>query len=442
MALKRICYVILDGLGDDPLPALRGRTPLEAARKPLLDRLARGGRNGYVTTVGEGIAPESDIAVLSILGYDPHEHHTGRGPLEAVGAGLDVKDGDLAYRVNFATVERDGVGRPVGSVSGQGTRWTILDRRVGRDLSSEEAHALAEEVQQKVRIPGASFEFRATIGHRGVLVIRSDEGPLSAEVENSDPAYGRQGALGVAKETFDNRVVHVTPVSGHEDDPAAQRAARLTNEWLAASYEVLAGSETNQKRAAARKLPGNFILTRDGGDQLPDLVPFHEKFGPRMGCFVEMPVELGIARLTGMGIVEAPTGIPPQEQYGRWAALALEAIEGYDGLYIHIKGPDVPAHDGDHAAKIASIEEIDSSFFAPLLDELDLARTIVAVTADHSTSCARKAHTDGPVPLLVSGGGVTPDGVQTYGETASRDGAIGHLRGPEIMPSLVALAKG
>ena len=430
MALKRICYVILDGLGDDPLPELGGRTPLEAARTPLLDRLAREGRNGYVTTVGEGIAPESDIAVFSILGYDPHEHHTGRGPLEAVGAGLDVKAGDLAYRVNFATVERDGEG------------WTILDRRVGRDLSSEEAHALAEEVQQKVRIPGASFEFRATIGHRGVLVLRSDEGPLSAEVENSDPAYGRQGALGVAKETFDNEVVHVTPVAGHEDDPAAQQAARLTNEWLAASYDVLAASETNRTRAAARKLPGNFILTRDGGDHLPDLVPFKEKFGPQMGCFVEMPVELGIARLTGMGIVEAPTGIPPQEQYGQWAALALEAIDGYDGLYIHIKGPDVPAHDGDWAAKIASIEEIDSLFFAPLLDELDLRRTIVAVTADHSTSCARKAHTDGPVPLLVSGGGVSPDGVQTYGETASREGSIGHLKGPEIMPNLVALAKG
>jgi 2,3-bisphosphoglycerate-independent phosphoglycerate mutase len=440
MALKRICYVILDGLGDDPLDALGGKTPLEAARTPVLDRLAREGRNGYVTTVGEGIAPESDIAVFAILGYDPHEHHTGRGPLEAVGAGLDVKDGDLAYRVNFATVERDPEAASAGATQVGG--WVILDRRVGRDLSSEEAHALADEVQQKVRIPGASFEFRATIGHRGVLVLRSDEGPLSAEVENSDPAYGRQGALGVAKETFDNHVVYVTPVAGHEDDEAARRAARLTNEWLTASYEVLAASETNRTREAARKLPGNFILTRDGGDHLPDLVPFREKFGLRMGCFVEMPVELGIARLTGMGIVEAPTGIPPGEQYGRWAALALEAIEGYDGLYIHIKGPDVPAHDGDHDAKIASIEEIDSLFFAPLLDELDLRRTIVAVTADHSTSCARKAHTDGPVPLLVSGGGVSPDDVQTYGETASRRGSIGHLQGPEIMPNLVALAKG
>jgi len=422
-------YVILDGLGDDPLVPLGGRTPLEAARTPHMDRLAREGKNGYVTTVGEGIAPESDIAVFSILGYDPHQHHTGRGPLESVGVGLEVNRGDLAYRVNFATVEPDGA------------RLAIVDRRVGRDLSSAEAHGLALEVQEKVKLDGATFDFRATIGHRGVLVIRAG-GELSAEVENSDPAYGREGALGVAKETFDNHVMPVTPVDGHVSDERAQTAARLTNEWLHAAYEVLDASEINKERVAAGKLPGNFVLTRDGGDHLPDLVPFKEKFGPQMGCFVEMPVELGIAYLTGMGIVKAPSGIPAPEQYAAWAELALEAIEGYDGLYIHIKGPDVPAHDGDHEAKIRSIEEIDSIFFAQVLDSLDLRKTIVAVTADHSTSCARKAHTDGPVPLLVSGGGVGSDSVDSYGESASRRGALGHLRGPEIMPNLVSLARG
>jgi 2,3-bisphosphoglycerate-independent phosphoglycerate mutase len=428
--VKRILYTILDGLGDEPLVPLDGKTPLEAARTPHLDGLAARGRNGYVTTVGEGIAPESDIAVFAILGYDPHQHHTGRGPLEAVGAGLEVGDGDLAYRVNFATVERDGDG------------WTIVDRRVGRDLTSEEAHALADEIQAEVRVPGASFEFRATVGHRGVLVLRSSGGRLSAEVANSDPAYGRRGALGVAKEVFDNRVALVEPVEGHGSDEAARRAADLTNRWLTAAYETLEGADVNRSRRAQGKLAGNFILTRDGGDHLPKLTPFKDKFGPEMGCFVEMPVELGIARLTGMGVVEAPTGLPPDEQYAAWAQLALEAIEGYDGLYIHIKGPDVPAHDGDHAGKIASIEAIDRSFFAPLLESLALERTLVAVTADHSTSCARRSHTDDPVPLVVAGGGVSSDSVATFGERAARRGAIGHLMGPEIMPQLVQLARG
>jgi 2,3-bisphosphoglycerate-independent phosphoglycerate mutase len=428
--VKRILYTILDGLGDEPLVPLDGKTPLEAARTPHLDGLAARGRNGYVTTVGEGIAPESDIAVFAILGYDPHEHHTGRGPLEAVGAGLEVGDGDLAYRVNFATVERDGDG------------WIIVDRRVGRDLTSEEAHALGDEIQAEVRVPGASFEFRATIGHRGVLVLRSSAGRLSAEVANSDPAYGRRGALGVAKEVFDNRVALVEPLEGHGYDEAARRAADLTNQWLTAAYETLEGAEVNRRRRAQGKLAGNFILTRDGGDHLPKLTSFKDKFGPEMGCFVEMPVELGIARLTGMGVVEAPTGLPPDEQYAAWAQLALEAIEGYDGLYVHIKGPDVPAHDGDHAGKIASIEAIDRSFFAPLLESLALERTLVAVTADHSTSCARRSHTDDPVPLLVAGGGVSSDSVATFGERAARRGAIGHLMGPEIMPQLVQLARG
>jgi len=427
---RNILYVILDGLGDEPIDALGGRTPLEAARTPNLDRLARDGRNGYVTTVGEGIAPESDIAVFAILGYDPHEHHSGRGPIEALGAGLSVNDGDLAYRVNFATVEK------------QGDEFIIIDRRVGRDLTSDEARDLADEVQRGVRLDGAGFDFRSTVGHRGALVLRDDRRPLSANVENSDPAYGRVGHLGVAKETFDNRVVRATPLPGHEADPAARRAAELTDEWLRASHGILDSSDVNRLREKAGKLPGNFVLTRDGGDHLPDLEPFKHRFGPEMGCFVEMPVELGIARLMGMGVVEAPTGIPPDEQYAAWAALALEALGGYDGLYIHIKGPDVPAHDGDHDAKIASIEAIDSHFFTGMLESLDMSRTVVAVTADHSTSCVRKAHTADPVPLVVAGGGVSSDAVQTFGETASREGAIGHLVGTEIMPNLVELARG
>lgn len=419
--------MILDGLGDDPLDVLDNQTPLEAASTPNMDRLAAEGVNGYVTTVGEGIAPESDIAVFAVLGYDPYEHHTGRGPIEAVGAGLEVSKGDLAYRVNFASVTPEGDG------------WAIVDRRVGRNLSSKEAHALAREVQEKVEIPGATFDFRATVGHRGVLVLRRDGGRFSARVENSDPAYGREGLLGVAKETFDDVVVRVEPLQGSESDEAAVTASELTNHWLRRAYEVLEASDVNRARTARGMMPANFVLTRDAGDHLPALEPFEKKFGLRMGCFVEMPVEVGIAKLTAMGEVEAPTNIPPAEQYYKWAHLTLEALDDYEALYVHIKGPDVPAHDGDHAAKLSSIEEIDLHFFGPLLDDLNLDHAVVAVTADHSTSCARKAHTDGPVPLLMSGAGVESDGVKEFGERASREGSLGHLRGVEIMPKLASL---
>jgi 2,3-bisphosphoglycerate-independent phosphoglycerate mutase len=414
--MNRLLYVCLDGLGDDPIPALGGRTPLEVADTPNLDRLAERGRTGTVVTVGEGIAPESDIAVFAILGYDPREEHPGRGVVEAVGVGMGFEDGDLAYRVNFATAD-----------------WpTIVDRRVGRDLSSEEAHALADEVNQKLRLPDATFELRATVEHRGVLVIRSNRGPLSAEVTNTDPAYRKEGSLGVALETFEPTVARCEPL---QDTEAARRAADLTNAFVEGSAKILDASEVNAARRAAGKLPANVILTRDGGDHRPRLQPIKDRFGPEWGCFVEMPVERGIAVLLGMTPVDAPR-LTTEAAYARWAELAAEALEGFDALYVHIKGPDVPAHDGRAEDKRDVISLIDRAFFGEVLPRIDLGRTVVAVTADHSTSCVRKAHTADPVPLLVAGAGVQPDGTPSFGERACAEGSLGRLRGIEIVPML------
>src|SRR3989338_1437737 len=155
--MNKILYIVLDGLGDRPIAKLGGKTPLEAAAKPNMDSLAKRGKTGIVYTVGKGIAPESDVAVISILGYDAHKYYTGRGPLESYAEGLEVKDGDLAFRVNFATA---GKGRE------------ILDRRVGRNLTTKEATILAGQINKKVKLTTSalSFKFKNTIGHRGVLV--------------------------------------------------------------------------------------------------------------------------------------------------------------------------------------------------------------------------------------------------------------------------------
>ncbi|HZN42859.1 MAG TPA: 2,3-bisphosphoglycerate-independent phosphoglycerate mutase [Actinomycetota bacterium] len=417
--MKRLLYVCLDGLGDDPVPELGDRTPLEAAETPFLDALARRGRTGTVVTAGEGIAPESDVGVFAILGYDPKEEHPGRGVVEAVGTGIGFADGDLAYRVNFATAD--------------GTR--IVDRRVGRGLASDQAEALAEEVKRRLALPDATFELRATVEHRGVLVIHANDGPLSAEVTNTDPAYRKEGHLGVALETFEPELVRAEPL---EDTDAARRAAELTNAFVEGAARILNASEVNAERRRAGKLPGNLILTRDGGDRLPSLQPIAERFGPRWGCFVEMPVERGIARLLGMEPVDAPR-LLREEDYAAWASLALDALDGYDALYVHIKGPDVPAHDGRAEDKRDVIALIDRAFFGQVVPALDPARNLVAVTADHATSCVRKAHTADPVPLLVSGGGVQPDGSEAFGERACAAGALGRLRGPQILPRLADL---
>jgi 2,3-bisphosphoglycerate-independent phosphoglycerate mutase len=420
--VNQLLYVCLDGLGDEPNPELGGRTPLEAARTPNLDRLAHEGREGLVYTVGKDIAPESDIAVFAILGYDPREEHPGRGVLEALGSGMEFRDGDLAYRVNFATRE-DG---------------EIVDRRVGRDLPSEDAEALAQEVNRGLKLPQASFELKATVEHRGALVIRSAQGPLSANVSNTDPAYGKEGSLGVALETFENRAALAEALDGSEE---ARRAAALTNAWVEGAAGVLERSAVNARRRREGRLAANFILTRDAGDHIPRLQPIRERFGPSWGCFVEMPVERGIALVLGMGPVDAPTGLARHDQYAVWASLAAEALEGYDALYIHIKGPDVPAHDGRALDKLEVIEDIDAAFFGEVLPLIRADRTVLAVTADHSTSCLRMAHTADPVPLVVAGPGVSPDACEAFGERAAAQGALGTIAGTAIVPQLVDLMR-
>ena len=426
--MKKILFIVLDGLGDLPIKELDNKTPLEAALTPNLDSLAQRGKTGIVYPVAKGIAPESDIAVISLLGYDAQKYYTGRGPLESFAEGLMIHDGNLALRVNFATAEADG--------------RTIKDRRVGRNLTIDEATALAKEINAKVTLSSATFEFKNTIGHRGVLVIRGMHSKLSGWITNTDPAYAREGAFGIAKEKFENFVEESLPMPGFENSSEAKEAALLLNEFTQKSHKVLNASATNKRRVAENKLPGNIILSRDAGDHLPKFPRIESLYNVRFGSFVQMPVEKGIALLTGLDVIDIPSSSGHLDvDYAIWAKVALDSIKKYEGIYIHIKGPDEPAHDGDFNKKKEIIEIIDKFFFTGLLLKLDMNNTIVAVTADHSTVCAIKAHSADPVPLLISGGNIKPDGSLSFSEKAARLGSIGELLGRDIMPLLVKSAQ-
>lgn len=422
--MRKILYIVLDGLGDQPVKELNQKTPLEAAATPNMDRLAQQGKTGLVYPVGKGIAPESDIAVISLLGYDAHKYYSGRGPLEAFAEGLDIQDGNLALRVNFATAEADGK--------------TIKDRRVGRNLSTEEATFLAKEINSKVTLTNATFEFKNTIGHRGVLVIRGMHSKLSGWVTNTDPAYEREGVFGVAKEKFENKVALSEPMPGYENSLEAKEAANLLNEFTEKSHQVLNVAEINKKRLSENKLAANLIVSRDAGDHLPKFPKLGTIYNLKYGSFVQMPVEKGIALLTGIDIIDVPGSSGHLDvDYPIWSKLAIESLKQYDCIYIHIKGPDEPAHDGDFRKKKEIIEAIDKFFFAMLLPKLDIKNTLIAVTADHSTVCAIKAHSADPVPLLISGGNTKPDGTLAFSEKACAFGSLGELKGQDIMPLLV-----
>ncbi len=411
---KKILYIVLDGLGDRPCPELQGKTPLEAAKTPHMDSLAKNGQTGLMYPVGPNIAPESDVAVICLLGYDADRYYSGRGPLESYAAGLIVNDGDLAYRVNFATMDENKF---------------LKDRRVGRNLSTAEATELAKEINSKVKLGSGTFEFKNTVGHRGVLVIRGLNTKLSAEVSNTDPAYKKHGKIGIALSKFEPYLQECKPLN---DSKEAGLAARLTNEFIEKSHQVLNDSEVNKKRIREGKVPGNVILTRDAGDSLPKFPNFIKKFKIKGACFVQMPVERGIALLTGMDVVDMPQGA----SYKLWSDKILDAINSFDLLYIHLKGPDEPAHDGNAIKKRDSIEDIDKNFFGNLLPNIPLEKTLLCVTADHSTPCILKAHSDDPVPVLLVGADIKADSTTSFSEKECAKGSLGEFKGIDLLPKL------
>jgi 2,3-bisphosphoglycerate-independent phosphoglycerate mutase len=402
-------YVLLDGCGDRPDPRLNYTTPLEAAFTPNLDSIAGSSRLGRVITVGKGVAPESDIAVFNMLGYSFAKGYPGRGVVEAVGAGVEFKDGDLALRANLASCRER----------------AILDRRAGRDLTQEEAESLAEELND-IRLDGADFEFRVTLSYRGVLVIRHAS-RLSASISNTDPAYGRIGGFGAALET--RREEKILRCVAQDGSPAARRAAAFVNEFTEKALEVLKRSEVNRRRTFGGRLPANAVLLRDAGDHLPQVPPFREKFEVEGTALVEMPAEVGIAKLLGMRMVK----IKDRNDLKEKATLFRSELKEGRVVYVHIKGPDVFGHDGDAVGKKRCVELIDNDFFSTVAENLGGAR--LGVSCDHATPCWVKMHSSDAVPLLILSDG-RGDGMR-FTERNARRGSLGLMKGREVLDKVL-----
>ncbi len=423
----KLVYVVIDGMGDLPIEELGNLTPLEAAETPNMDFLVKTGITGLMYTVGKGVAPESDIAVVSLLGYDPFKHEVRRGVLEAVGSGMTVKNGDLALRCNFATLDLNNV---------------IIDRRVGRSLTTREATELAKAVNKQIQLESypASFRFKNTLGHRGALVIKSKEKKLSGNITNTDPAYTRIQGIGVAKLKAEMTLKECEPVDKTQE---AKNSANLVNEFTQKTIEILETHEVNKKRVKKGKLKANVILTRDAGHHLPKFLHLNQQYGFSFVCLADMSVEKGISKLAGMQIVELP---PPSKSLKEDCQLRvkklLENLHLYDCFYIHIKGPDEPGHDGNFNLKRQEIAIIDKYFVGNMLQKMNLEDHIICITADHSTPCKLKSHSDDPVPLLISGNRIQAGRVQRFSEKECKKGELGILHhGTELLQKLVVLLK-
>jgi len=418
----RLVYVLLDGVGDLPHPGLNDLTPLEAAYTPNLDTLTRNGAMGNVISVGKGIAPQSDIAVFNMLGYSFKDgSYVGRGVIESIGCDIDFREGDLALRGNFATVDDS---------------LKVIDRRAGRVISIEEAKSVCKTLSDNIRFSdsGGSVKLEPTIAHRVVIRFRHANMKLSDKISNTDPAYDKVEGMGIAK-TVTGEDIYVQESQAQEETEPAKVAAKMLNEFTIQAVHLLRDHPINRTRIASGKKPMNCILARDSGNRYPYVEPINKKYNMIIGGIVDMPVEIGISKVLGIKMFQAGD----ITDYEKKASVAADALKSVNAIYVHIKGPDEFGHDGDARGKKKNIEDIDRRFFGTLMEVLNKIDATIVVSGDHSTPCIKKSHSDDPVPLLVSGSRVKQDGSARFTENYAKSGSLGLLMGADVLPTSIQM---
>ncbi len=365
--------VIGDGMADEPLAELGGKTPLEYARTPNMDRMAREGACGMLRTIPDSYEAGSDIANMAILGYAPEKYYTGRGPLEAMSMGIDLAPDDVAYRCNLVTVENN----------------TMVDFSSGH-ISSAEGKELFATLQPKIR----DVMVRAGVSYRNLLVIHGGDGATSTPPHD---IVGQDITLHLPK----------------------GKDAELLLECMEKSRSVFDNHPVNRARIAAGKRPATQIWPWSGGHK-PAFPLFREKYGKTGGIISAVDLLNGIARCAGMEVISVPgaTGYLDTD-YAAKARYAIDAIRHLDFLYLHIEAPDEAGHLGSIEEKVKAIEKVDE-VVGMILERFD---GVLAVLPDHPTPIRVKTHTRDPVPFVVRGKG--KDGSSEFSEKAARSGSLG-----------------
>ncbi|MCJ7817352.1 MAG: 2,3-bisphosphoglycerate-independent phosphoglycerate mutase [Candidatus Thorarchaeota archaeon] len=401
---RKAVFIVMDGVGDRPLPDLGGKTPLQAAKTPVLDRLAKEGQNALMDVISPGITPGSDTAHLALFGYDPKKEYPGRGPLETLGTGLESKPGDVAFRANFATVDKD---------------MTVLDRRAGRVFTREEQDILQSKIDG-LKIDGVEIRFLATVEHRGALILRGEG--LYAEISDVDP---HETGL---------KLLECKPLI-----PEAKKTADIVNKMMIEINKILSDLDMNNEREKRGLSPANAILIRGPGRH-SEIQSLKDKYGISSVVIAGGALYIGTAKYVGMvhETVEGQTGTI-DTNFHNIAMKAIECIEGdYDYIFVHIKATDNASHDHNAKEKILAIERTDE-MVGKIIDKVG-SKIVIAVTGDHTTPVSTGEHTCDPVPIVFWSEFIRPDRAEKYSEIDAAIGGLHTIRGLDVMPLLLGYA--
>jgi len=376
---SKLVLVVIDGIGGLPV---RGKTELEAANTPNLDRLVRRSTCGLIDPISYGITPGSGPSHLALFGYDPFRYEIGRGVMEALGIGLTLTKEDLAARGNFATINEEGL---------------IIDRRAGR-ISTEKNQKLCDLLQKEIRdINGVQVFIYPGKEHRFVIVFKGEG--LRGELTDADPQKEGLKAKGTEALTSE-----------------AQKTAEIVNQYIKKATELLQPFK-----------PANTILLR-GFSKIPEIPSMRERFKVRAAAIATYPMYRGLARLVGMEVLSS--GETPKEE----VTALREHYDRFDFFYIHFKKPDMAGEDGDYKKKVKAIEEVDR--LIPSL--LKLNPDVLVITGDHSTPTILKSHSWHPNPILLYSKFIRPDGVKRFTEKDCQKGELGRFPATEILPLMLA----
>ena len=402
----KYAIIIPDGCADEPQESLDGRTPLEAANVPAMDAVACAGVVGRANNTPPSLPAGSDVANLSLLGYSPLEHYTGRAPLEAAAQGIELGPEDWAVRCNLVTIEDQ----------------VMRDFTAGH-VSSAEAAELMATVQQE--LGSDSLQCYPGVSYRNLMVCRASGGPVP---------FSR-----------DTRTTPPHDLTGQSvlDDYPRGPGSDLLNHLMSESVALFADHPVNAARRAAGKLPATNVWLWGLGST-PQLVPFAQRFGKQGAMITAVDLLRGLAVLLGWRRIEVPgaTGYTDTD-YAAKGRYAVEALQDVDLVCVHVEATDEASHEGDTAAKVKALEEIDRHIVAPLHEALkSFGEHRILVTPDHPTPLRTRTHSHGYVPLAMAGTGIEPDGATTYDDPTAAASKLVFEEGWKVMPCFLAVVSG